>query len=514
MTFLRHDAQDTGPQYLEDLATGYWFSEVLFTAIELALFTRLEPDGKTAVELSGALGLSPSGIDRFLNALCVMGLLTRHEDRYFNTGIAAAYLVAGKAHYQGDSILWRKELTAQWKGLGDCLVSGGRVPCASGTEIDEGRQERIRRYITAMDSVAKTKVKEILSFFSGLAFTGELLDVGAGSGAMAAGFLEHAPSLQALLMDIPEVLACSRKFIQTQGLGERVTYCEANILERWPVEKARFDIVMLSNIIHAYSEKELPHILTCAAESLKEDGLMIIHDFFLDHNPRKAALFDLNMFINTYNGRVFPSPPVMEELSRLRLFHTDLIPLESDTAIILASRSHSALSRIPIDPKIRLASAIKGLGFVDVLPIPVENIHIPDWADQKCRFGCDRYGSPNCPPHTVSPENTRAFIRDYRFALLLEGAPPTGEFQKRVLQAEKEAFKAGFYKAFAYWAGPCSICASCVKDGDCRNTKDARPSMEGAGIDVYETVRRAGIGLRTLDSRSGFVKYFGLLLVE
>jgi len=38
--------------------------------------------------------------------------------------------------------------------------------------------------------------------------------------------------------------------------------------------------------------------------------------------------------------------------------------------------------------------------------------------------------------------------------------------------------------------------------------------MEGAGIDVYETVRRAGIGLRTLDSRSGFVKYFGLLLVE
>ena len=514
MTLFHYDAQNPDPQYLEDLATGYWFSEVLFTAIEIGVFTQLEPDGKTTTELSAALGLSPSGIGRFLNALCAMGLLTRHEDRYFNTAIAGAYLVEGKPHYQGDSILWRKELTSHWKGLRNCLESGGRLSCAPETESDAGRPERIRRYINAMDSVAKTKGKEILSFFSGLSLTGELLDVGAGSGAIAAGFLDHGPSLKATLMDMPEVLACTREFIQAKRLSERTRYCEANILEPWPVEKARFDIVILSNIIHAYSEKELPHILANAAGCLKEEGLMVIHDFFLEHHPRKAALFDLNMFINTYNGRVFLSQRVMEELSRLRLFHTDLLPLETDTALIFASKSLAALSRIPIDPRARLASAIKGLGFADVLPIPVESIHIPDWADQRCRFGCDRYGSPHCPPHALSPETTRAFIRDYRFALLLEGEPPTREFQQRILQAEKEAFKAGFYKAFAYWAGPCSICASCAEDGDCRNTKDARPSMEGAGIDVYETVRRVGIGLRTLDSRSGFVKYFGLLLVE
>jgi hypothetical protein len=38
--------------------------------------------------------------------------------------------------------------------------------------------------------------------------------------------------------------------------------------------------------------------------------------------------------------------------------------------------------------------------------------------------------------------------------------------------------------------------------------------MEGCGIDVYETVRRAGLSLRTLQDRRDYVKYFALLLLE
>jgi len=82
------------------------------------------------------------------------------------------------------------------------------------------------------------------------------------------------------------------------------------------------------------------------------------------------------------------------------------------------------------------------------------------------------------------------------------------------LQAEKEAFKAGFYKAFALWAGPCALCDPCTTESVCRNTRDSRPSMEGAGIDVFETVRRAGLSLRTLNNQGDFVKYFALVLLE
>jgi hypothetical protein len=38
--------------------------------------------------------------------------------------------------------------------------------------------------------------------------------------------------------------------------------------------------------------------------------------------------------------------------------------------------------------------------------------------------------------------------------------------------------------------------------------------MEGAGIDVFETVKRAGLTIRTLNEGDAFVKYFALILLE
>lgn len=154
------------------------------------------------------------------------------------------------------------------------------------------------------------------------------------------------------------------------------------------------------------------------------------------------------------------------------------------------------------------------MGFQNICPISVETIHIPDWADLRCRFGCDNYGKPHCKPDSHTPQKTRKMLRDYTHCLLLEGAPPTRDFQRRVLKAEKEAFKAGFHKAFAFWAGPCTLCDTCAVDGSCRNTKDSRPSMEGSGMDVFETVKRAGLSLRTLAGEGEFIKYFGILLLE
>ncbi|HXX58513.1 MAG TPA: DUF2284 domain-containing protein [Thermodesulfovibrionales bacterium] len=509
---LNPDPQDRGPQYLEDLATGYWFSEVLFTAVETRVFTRLDSGSNGLHELSDAFDFDPGGLERFLGALCALKLVIRDGSQYYNSKIASEYLVIGKEKYQGNSILWRKELFSKWTGLKDCLRSGGRA--GNDSSDDSERAEGIRRYINAMDCIARTKVKEILPLFEGLSFDGKMLDIGAGSGAIAVGFLSQMPFLKATLIDIPEVLDYTRELIQERGLGERSSFTAANILEPWPEDAERYDLVVLSNIIHAYSEKELPHILASASRCLNQQGFLVIHDFFLEHYPEKAALFDLNMFINTYNGRVFSCLPMKEELEALRLYTTGLIPLGTDTALIIASRTSERLTELRLDPKTRLTARLGDLGFRGAKVISVGSIHVADWTDSRCRYGCGHYGKPHCPPFSVPPEKTRKILADYRHAILLEGEPPTREFQLRVLEAEKEAFKAGFYKAFAFWAGPCSLCSSCTTDGTCRNTKEARPSMEAAGIDVFETVRNAGGRLRTLERRGDFVKYYGLLLLE
>lgn len=511
---FKYDPQKAGPQYLEDLATAYWWSETLFNAVEMDIFTFLEPQGKDIQEIVAKLNCPRPGLERFLHALGVLGLVNVHQQVYYNTPLSSRYLVRGQGDYQGDSVLWRQYLVDYWRDLGSSMAKGGAVHYAADEEDSKSLTRRIRKYIKAMDSIARTKVKEMLPFFTGLPLRGKLLDVGAGSGAVTAGFLEAFPGLWATLLDIPEVLDYTRELMQKRVIRERVVYCPANILEKWTTGKDEFDLVILSNIVHAYAEKEITHILQEAASVLKPNGFLVIHDFFLGHRPTKAALFDLNMFINTYNGKVFDEKWILQNLKAQNLFTTELIPLKTDTALIIASKSEQVLQQVKLENASRLAVSFRALGFSNVYPIAAKMVQVTDWADQRCRFGCSSYGSPHCPPNTTTPEKTRKMLADYTQAFLLEGEPPTGVFQRLVLKAEKLAFKAGFYKAFAYWAGPCSICTTCTTDGICKRTAEARPSMEGSGIDVFETVKRAGISLKTLDARDEFVKYFGLLLLE
>jgi predicted metal-binding protein/2-polyprenyl-3-methyl-5-hydroxy-6-metoxy-1,4-benzoquinol methylase len=477
------------------------------------IFTRLEPDGATLEELALSLDMKSGGLERFLHALGSLGLVGKHDGKYFNSKVARDYLVRGKAQYQGDSVLWRKYLRTHWQGFYDCLKAGGKPGDAWQASPSE-RAGRITKYVRAMDCVAKTKGEELTGFFEAFPMNGRLLDVGAGSGAIAALFLKRYTGMSATLLDLPQVLEKTRAHMRGSGLAGRVRYRPGNILEPWPVRKGWFDLVILSNILHAYSENELPGLLASASAALKKTGILLIHDFFFEHHADKAALTDLNMFINTFNGRVFSGKLVLDKLRGIGLSCTGLVPLETDTAIIFASKDEAALGPISIDAVSRLISKTKSIGFEKIYRLDARDIKVADWPGVKCQFGCGRYGASHCPPNAPTPRKTRSILKDYSRALLLEGGPPTGDFQRLVLRAEREAFVGGFQKAFSFWAGPCSLCDSCAPDGKCRNTKNARPSMEGAGIDVFETVKRAGASVRTLGRRDDFVKYFALLLLE
>jgi len=85
---------------------------------------------------------------------------------------------------------------------------------------------------------------------------------------------------------------------------------------------------------------------------------------------------------------------------------------------------------------------------------------------------------------------------------------------KIVLQTEKEAFLAGYYKALGMGAGPCSLCKECNITGECKHREKARPSLEACGIDVFSTARDNGYAIDTLYSAKCKANYFGIVLME
>jgi len=515
MVMKGYDPHTNGGQYLEDLATGYWLSDALFTALEMDLFQTIDDfgiHGAMVFDLAQKLNTNENALSRYLELLVSLGLLGHYQNVYYNQAITKNYLLKTSPLYQGDSLLWRKSLADDWNTLKDSLKAGGRVNFLPADISEDALNRRRANYIKAMDNVAKLKANDCTAFFDQL--SGAILDVGTGSGAMALAFLEAFPDTCATLLDIEQMLPQTQKLVEATAYGSRVCYHPANILEpEWGLAK-KYQLIILSNIVHAYAEAENELVLKTAIKHLSDDGIILIHDFFTEHDPVKAHLSDINMFINTYNGKVFSSEWVINELRKNELAVSPLIPLATDTALIFAAKSDAILDTCAITPLQKLIYPIKALGFDQVVEISPAAVVVSEFVQNKCRFGCDFYNQKNCDANTLMINETKALLTNYTKALLLKGEPPTRDFQAKVLAAEQLAFATGYHKAFAFWSGPCALCPNCNPDTPCLKIKNRRPSMEGSGIDVFETVRANGEILKTLASPQELVKYYGLLLLS
>ena len=176
-----------------------------------------------------------------------------------------------------------------------------------------------------------------------------------------------------------------------------------------------------------------------------------------------------------------------------------------------------------------LMKSAEDKGAINVKPILTRDVVVEDYVRQKCQYGCKKYAKTFCcPPYSPTPDETRKTLKSYSRALLIEFGLTGGEEEQRKVheasfELEREAFLSGLYNAMVYVSGPCRFCAVCPAETlenrnqfskkDCKNPLKARPSMEGAGIEVYKTVRRAGLKVDVVKGGEPY-KSFVLLLLK
>lgn len=155
----------------------------------------------------------------------------------------------------------------------------------------------------------------------------------------------------------------------------------------------------------------------------------------------------------------------------------------------------------------------KELGAVDAKVIDPASIVTAAWVRLKCQFGCSGYSaSLCCPPNTPTPDEIRKVIDCYGRAILIH-CKNNGDTKKFGVILEREIFLGGFYKALALGDGPCRLCDECNLE-KCIHTREARPSMEACGIDVYATVRANGFPIEVVVDRTCEENYYGVILVD
>lgn len=503
-------------QYLEDLSTAYWYSEVFFSAIELNIFKIIGKNELQPETIAKASGCRAEGLLRILKVLKRIGLLIEHKGLWSNSQIASIYLLPENSSYMGDFFLYRRYMQPAWKKITKKIAKDKNIALSKSDQKDD-YDLRTFNYVRAMDMLARQKAEEIVNILKKTIWKPPVLDIGGGAGALSRAIIgSYNDKCNAVLLELPEIIRAAKSIYPDSSDWNGIKIIEKDFRKASFEKKNAYGLVILCNFLHAYGSKEAETLLYKAVCLAKQDGMILIHDYFPDRlgkSPHKGAFYDINMMLNTYNGRCHTVAQIKKWLANAGIESVRVVDLETDSSLILAVRS--LFDHVLPDDDSKWVYEAMASGFENAVKISASLVITAHWARTKCKFGCSVYGKNlQCPPCGIESDKTKKILNSYSTAIVLEGGPPGIDFHKKLLELEKKAFLAGYYKAIVFGAGHCPVCKQCPEDGKCLHPDLARPSMEGSGIDVYATAQNAGIELKPVKNKGDYVKYIGLLLLE
>ncbi|MBU1172664.1 MAG: hypothetical protein KKD44_24150 [Proteobacteria bacterium] len=320
----------------QDLLTSYRISCVLLIAHELGIFDALEHGPGHAEDICRKTGMDRAYGLRFLDVLCHLGFLDKENGFLGLSDFSKQFLIKTADSYQGDALVFEKKMVESWQNLSQTLCQGKRVYNVMEKSPEEYRAA-LGLYLGAMDNVARIRAKELWDRINP-GQGGLILDAGAGSGAFLMEFLKRHPSWRGVFCDLPDVIHLALDNPEIKPFLNRLDFKAVNFLDDdQALESVRADIVLCSNVVHCQGRDETQLILSRLVPALAEQGLLLVHDFFIDAGYR-GALYDLHMMLNTYNGRTYMTSDLCNMLSPLGLAHHKVLNLSSTSSALVFSK--------------------------------------------------------------------------------------------------------------------------------------------------------------------------------
>jgi predicted O-methyltransferase YrrM len=299
------------PGELIEVSGYFWKTCTLHAAVKLGVFTCLGVKQLSSKEVSDRLAASSKGVERLLNALVAMELLTKEDDKYANTSCATEFLSKDSPKYLGNIIMHHHHLLESWSRLDQSVQSGQAIRERATFSDEEWRESFLMGMFNMAMNLAPMLVPKI-----DISSRRHLLDLGGGPGTYAIHFCRHNPQLKATVFDLPTTRPFAEKTIERFDLSDRIDFRDGNYLE--DDIAGRFDAAWLSHIMHGEGPEECKKIIQKAAAALEQGGIIIIHEFILDNSmdgPLFPALFSLNMLLGTDSGQAYSEQQLMDMLA-------------------------------------------------------------------------------------------------------------------------------------------------------------------------------------------------------
>ncbi len=288
-----------------ELLQGMRRTKVMFAALELGVFDALDGNTQTALQLSQSLKCDADAMERLLNALIGLGLLSRAQDGYHNTDVAQVYLTStsprrmtGYLNYS-NSVGW-----SLWGALENAVREGSNrwKQCYGWDEPIFSSffktQEAANEFLMGMHGFGVMSSPALVSALDLSSFK-HLVDLGGATGHLAIAACERYPGLTATVFDLPQATALAQKITGQSRVAARIQVVGGDFFSD-PLPSA--DLYSLGRILHDWSLDKIQRLLRRIFDSLPSGGgLLIAEKMLLDDKsgPSWAQMQDLNMLLCT-----------------------------------------------------------------------------------------------------------------------------------------------------------------------------------------------------------------------
>jgi SAM-dependent methyltransferase len=201
-------------------------------------------------------------------------------------------------------------------------------------EFMEQHPDEGRVFQNAMNDFSVAESKAILKAYD-FADVGNVVDVGAGGGALLAAILQAHTEVLGFAFDMPSAEAGCRQAFDMAGVGERATFVGGDFFIKLPDGR---DIYVLKSVLHNWDDEAALRILTVCREAIAPSGRLLVIERVIADDDRgcEAKLFDVNMLV-VVGGRERSAVEHNALLTRAGFSPVRILPTMSPLTIIEAA---------------------------------------------------------------------------------------------------------------------------------------------------------------------------------
>ncbi len=309
---------------MRKLYLGFISSRVILTANNLGIFDNLKKP-LSAAGISRKLKIDPRATEIMLDALTGIGLVSKSAGgKYRNAPVSDHYLVKGSRLYQGDIIKHASTMWLNFSAL-DEVVRTGR-PARRGFDHES--------FIMGMHNLAILRTESLIKAV-GLKGVKTVLDLGGGPSTNAMAMTKKG--VKATIFDLPETIEIAKKVARHEGV-KGIGFIAGD----FHVDSigSGYDLILLSQIFHAYSAEENVALLRKSRAALNPGGRVAVQEFPINDArtaPPRSALFSVNMLVGTQKGRCY-SPKEIKRWFVETGFKSIVIKNLPETILIMGER--------------------------------------------------------------------------------------------------------------------------------------------------------------------------------